>query len=241
MQLPSRSYYHLDEVATTWGVQIRDLLDFAVGGHLQLSILVSAVHVQTENEEPLCLTGLHPVLAQDIILVVTSGAARIRRLAASATGAALRFADDQHAISIALEHLLISRDERVRFEREAGDIGQAQGPSNPLFLIENDFARVTCNGATYELGLAQAAVVRQLYEAAVSGNPWQPGKALLAGAKSKCTKLVDLFKRKVEPDWRNLILSDGRGLYRLNIPAGVALSSNRAYRKIMRLFRRSHV
>jgi hypothetical protein len=65
------------------------------------------------------------------------------------------------------------------------------------------------------LGQFQARVVKILHAAAMSGCPWQHGKAVLADAGSSCTRLSDLFK--TQPEWRKLIQSDRRGRYRLNI------------------------
>jgi hypothetical protein len=237
MQFPARSYYHLDEVAGAWGVQLRDLLDFAVGGHLQLSILVAAVQVQTDGEALMSLTGLQPLLSQDVIEVVISGTARLKRFASGDRRYPLPFAQDEPAIIIGVDHLLVSSREKLRFEQEAGAQGKANGAPVDDFRVEGSFTRVTCAGRIYTFGPAQAAVVRQLYEGATAGTPWRSGKDLLAGADTRVTKLVDLFKRKVDPSWRDLIESDGRGMYRLKVPAGVALSNSRAYRRIRRLFR----
>ncbi len=237
MQFPPRSYYHLDEIAQSWSVQIADLLDFAVAGHLRLAVLVSAVAVEPEEGPPESVSGLQPLLAHDIIPLVTTGTARIRRFGAGRQDTVRRFAEHQQSITLSVDHLVVARDERLRFEMEASGQPQRQSQDFEAFSAQNGFSRVIARGREYHFGPAQAAVVRQLYEAAVAGRPWCSGKDLLAGANTKGTKLVDLFKRKIDPHWRDLIESDGRGGYRLLLPADVALAGNSAYRKIVRMFR----
>ncbi len=57
--------------------------------------------------------------------------------------------------------------------------------------------------------------MRALHAAAQGGSPWQNGKAILSRAGSKSLRMADVFKS--QKDWRNLIRSDLRGGYRLNL------------------------
>lgn len=72
-----------------------------------------------------------------------------------------------------------------------------------------------CNGYRFRLGPIQAQVVRALHEAALRGEAWQSGKAILSSAGSKSLRMADVFKS--QQDWRELIRSDRRGGYRLNV------------------------
>ena len=85
------------------------------------------------------------------------------------------------------------------------------------FVHAPDYSWVMIRGQTLQLGPIQASVVSQLHVAARSPMPWRYGKQLLQDAKSSSLKLSDLFKRQVEPSWRELIKSDGRGRYRLDL------------------------
>ncbi len=73
---------------------------------------------------------------------------------------------------------------------------------------------VTFRGREYAFGAKQALIVRLLYEAAKAGDPWQNGKKLLKDAGSESFHLRSVFSRQAH--WRELIMSDGRGLYRLH-------------------------
>ena len=57
--------------------------------------------------------------------------------------------------------------------------------------------------------------IRALHEAALRGEAWQSGKAILSSAGSKSLRMADVFKS--QQDWRELIRSDRRGGYRLNV------------------------
>lgn len=62
----------------------------------------------------------------------------------------------------------------------------------------------------------QASVVRQLHEAWSAGQHWMSGKQLLTKAGANTLRMRDLFK--THPGWQTLLLSDGRGHYRINLP-----------------------
>ncbi|MBL2590338.1 hypothetical protein ELK52_29445, partial [Klebsiella pneumoniae] len=52
----------------------------------------------------------------------------------------------------------------------------------------------------------------------------------LCSSNAQTLRMVDLLKAK--PNWRTLIVSDGRGYYRLNLPnRPAARLSHRAYRR----------
>jgi hypothetical protein len=63
----------------------------------------------------------------------------------------------------------------------------------------------------------QARIVKVLHQAALTGDHWCVGKAVLRQAGSGCTRLSDAFKS--QSNWRRLIESDGKGRYRLRLPA----------------------
>ena len=74
-------------------------------------------------------------------------------------------------------------------------------------------------GETFSLGAYQAAVVRILHQAALQGNPWCNGVAILAEIECSTLRMSDLFKSK--RGWRTLIESNSRGMYRLAAASGI--------------------
>ena len=81
------------------------------------------------------------------------------------------------------------------------------------FRASTDYSHIRCSGHEFRLGAIQAQVVRILHAAALRGDPWQSGKAVLASAGSRSLKMSDVFKS--QKNWRLLIESDRRGDYRL--------------------------
>ncbi|RYG56113.1 MAG: hypothetical protein EON56_04650 [Alphaproteobacteria bacterium] len=241
MQLPSRRYYYLDEVAAAWNVQIRDLLDFAVGGALRCSTLVNNIRVQRLKEsgaaDEECISGLQGIVAQDLIEVIRTGVTSVRQLR-DQHDRVLAFTSDQVDLDVALEHIMVTREDRARFEAVAGGEAAQQTLAPATFKHRADYYEVTLSGKTYTFGPAQAGVVRKLHEAFLAGEPWCPKGYLTEQTGGQ--RLVDLFKRKKDPSWRDLIVSDGRGRWRLNLDPSEPLASNRAYRRVVRMFRKMH-
>lgn len=63
----------------------------------------------------------------------------------------------------------------------------------------------------------QARIIEQLHDAARSRQPWIHGKTLIYESGSQALRVRDIFKHQRK--WRELIKSDDRGYYRLNIPS----------------------
>jgi hypothetical protein len=121
---------------------------------------------------------------------------------------------DAEPVLVLIGDLLLRRDERDRFEIASG-FAKPVAPARPAtFWHSPDYQQVRCHKDCYTLGLIQAEVVRALHAAALTGAPWQNGKAILSAAGSRSLKMSDVFKSQTR--WRALILSNGRGSYRLN-------------------------
>lgn len=79
-----------------------------------------------------------------------------------------------------------------------------------------DYSEVKLRGELFIFtGDINRAVIRLLHAAAGTSEPWRLGKTLLmeAGSTDLNMRMVNLFGR--HPAWKVLILSDGRGKYRL--------------------------
>ena len=115
--------------------------------------------------------------------------------------------------------MVVTREEKQRFELQhsvSSKSTENQQKENE-FEYNADFTHISCNGYIYTLGMLQANVVKILCEASQTDNPWVYGKVALYDAGSTMSKISALFRNV--PDWRELILSDGRGQYRLNLPS----------------------
>ncbi|WP_367872967.1 hypothetical protein [Luteolibacter sp. Populi] len=135
----------------------------------------------------------------------------------------LRLPEAADDLIVELHDLVILEAERRRFETaypaltgaplsSAGS--QPQPPQAPAPAIDPTFRVVQLDGGReVRFGETQAKVLRLLADAARQGEPWQSGKVLLGGAGSQSLSISNLFKR--HPAWRELIVSNGRGFYRL--------------------------
>jgi hypothetical protein len=72
-------------------------------------------------------------------------------------------------------------------------------------------------GDAFDLSGGLTNLVRLLHEASLTSDPWRNGKKLLEDAGYESLFIGDVFKR--HSDWRELIESNRRGLYRLNLTA----------------------
>ncbi|MEP0313196.1 hypothetical protein [Hyphomonas sp.] len=85
-------------------------------------------------------------------------------------------------------------------------------PAVAAFEHDAGYRKVSRRGERYALGEKQSLIIKRLHEASQTNDPWRDGRSLLDTAGSESTNLMDLFKNK-----RDLIVSDGMGLYRLNL------------------------
>ena len=225
--LIDKEYFTLEEVVEEFAVPWRDITYLAENGHLRLSVLVYTVFVEVGHVEQICadewvhqpdedhwLTGLVDLCDRDAHLILKNGSAEVGHFKA-APNKYCSLADRSRPLIFKTSDLLLRKAERQVLDKlikSSPEIEKVQP-----FAHSDDYGKVTIDGRMFSLGERQAMVVRRLHEAALAGQPWQNGKALLQNARSQSTRLHDLFKSK-GPDWHQLILSDGRGLYRLAIP-----------------------
>jgi hypothetical protein len=83
-----------------------------------------------------------------------------------------------------------------------------------------DFRSCTVHGEEYDFGPAQAAVVRQLWEAHDSGTPAVGQETLLEGAGLDGDRLRDVFRKngQAHPAWGVLVVQGaGKGTFRLDL------------------------
>jgi hypothetical protein len=82
------------------------------------------------------------------------------------------------------------------------------------FMHSADYRHLTWRGQEFTAGAMQSRIIRALHDASKAEMPWVSGKVLMQQAGSISNNLLQLFKVK---HWDELIESDGRGNYRLNV------------------------
>ena len=84
------------------------------------------------------------------------------------------------------------------------------------------YDQVRLGGMTFKLSPNRRQAVRKLHQASKTDDPWVEGKLLVQG------RMVDAFKG-LKPNWRLLIVSDGRGKYRLRERLPISLDPEIAH------------
>lgn len=220
-------YFTLPEILERWSISEDDLIYLAENDRLRLSVRVFGVPIEfgdfeetPEGEhfpvpwERTRFNGLLDLHAQDVFQLFRCGQIHVSSFRTDRAGYAV-VQDGAEPVLVLIGDLLLRRDERDRFEIQSGFSGRSGTGEENTFIASADYQDVRCNGYRFKLGPIQAEVVRALHAAAQTGEPWQNGKAILSMAGSKSLRMADVFKSK--KNWRQLIRSDRKGGYRLNV------------------------
>lgn len=85
------------------------------------------------------------------------------------------------------------------------------------FDHDDGYAHVTLRGVEYTLNPIQAGIVRVLHQSYQRGQVWVRGEAIRNEVKFDGKSLSSAFRYMKNRDWQELIVSDRRGAYRLNL------------------------
>jgi hypothetical protein len=236
VSLIKKEYFRLDEVIDDLGLSGSDVLYLAETGQLRLSVRVFSLMLergiveeidindwQSFPEETAPHSGLLELRERDAHEVLKTGATEVHCFYAP-PGRYLCRPDHASTFAVQTRDLLILYTELQRLKALLGHESAASAaPASPDpctgFVHSPDYRMVQIAGETFSLGAYQAAVVRILHLAALAGNPWCSGVAILAEIECSTLRMSDLFKSK--RGWRRLIESNSRGMYRLAVIAGI--------------------
>ncbi len=220
-----KAYFTLAEVLGRWSLPEADVAYLAENDQLRLSIRILNLPIEfgdfEETDDGRCYSipserssfnGLLDLHVQDVFQLFRIGEVGVTRFRTTKADYACFFGS-RETLTIRKPDLVLSREERDRFEAKSGFRGAAGVKQANAFHASADYHHVRCNGHEFQLGPIQAQVVRILHAATQRGEPWQSGKAVLGEAGSRSLKMSDIFKSK--KDWPLLIESNGRGAYRL--------------------------
>jgi hypothetical protein len=221
-----KAYFSLPEILQRWSITEDDLIYLAENDELRLSIRVFGLPLEFGDfdEEPdgrpfriptdqLIFSGVVDLHACDVFQLFRCGEAYLGEFRSARSDYASLWGEVE-PLYVVIGDLLMRRDERDRYEIATGFSAGAHMEER-TFIASRDYSEVRCNGHRFQLGPIQAAVVRALHRSAQAGQPWQNGKNILSEARSRSLRMSDVFKSK--NNWRDLIRSDRRGNYRINI------------------------
>lgn len=245
---PDKKYERLGYLQKRWQVSQEDIYYAVENGILKTSIWLPLRCVERgvlkdrkfvfENHEFLDgFVGLRP---QDTRAIFSHGRAKLRTFTSiEECTHILRicYEPPQPSLSVSINDLLVLQKDKEAFEAayNLDNLTQPEAPSledkkfimSDIFRASEDYRHVILREKDYYFGDIQAKIIEMLYDAALSRNPWVHGKTLLYESGSTAERIRDIFKKKRKKkdssdedsrDWRDVIVSNERGLYRLNVP-----------------------
>lgn len=224
MRLLTKEFYTLAELQSVWEMADHDVQYLVLTGDLKLTIMVHGVHLTSRlpgwgyryGAIARTYSGILDLKIPDADYVLRHGEVSICKFEMP-NGDKGQLVDVDQKILVRREDLLVTHDQRESSERNILKLhGPAPDPAFSRFEYSWDYRRIEYAGETFTFGPKQARVVELLHRAHMEGDPWRTGLQLLDHAGSSADRLRDLFKS--QSAWTKLIVSDGRGLYRLAIP-----------------------
>ena len=232
--LIEKEYFTLEEVMEELHIPRRDVVYLAENSRLRLSTFVCDLFIscaatgdREDGEwdavpEITRWTGVLDLWDRDALRILKTGTAEVSSFHPM-RDSKLYCSEPTRPVVVSTHDLVIRVEERRRLEAlirkkpEGSNFSDVQ--SVVSFVHAPDYRMVQIAGETFSLGIYQAAIVRLLHKAALTGRPWCNGAELLAEVECSTLRMSDLFKSK--RGWRKLIESNSRGMYRL---AGIARS-----------------
>jgi hypothetical protein len=228
MSLIDKAYFTLEEIEERWRLPHRDVVYLAENGLLKLSVRLFHVHLEWGAFEEMAdggwarvptdqrwFSGLQELSEHDAFRLFRDGEVAVDQFATSEEHHYCHLREPTDTLTIRVCDVVVQRQERDRVEQQHGLAGATKPAVTSIFRQVNEYGEVHVAGRVFNFGQVQSRVVKQLHRAAITGDPWCSGKALLAVAGSSSTRVSDLFKS--QRDWRQLMESDRRGNYRLRL------------------------
>ncbi len=243
-----RIYYSFSEIISRYAISKTGLDNCILHGTLAVHVWIPPISVfklaetVIDNRVLISRTESHwegytAIYAADYRKILHKGSAYIREFPAHDAFESIALKCGADDIEVNYDDLVILAKGKEQLEEYLGlnangectveIIGKAMGPQAPRpSACDVGFRHIKFKGFDFSLGSVQSSVVKQLHKAATAGDPWQNGKKLLQEAGSETFALKDVFTR--QPNWRELIMSDSRGMYRLHedFIAGVVIGAS---------------
>ncbi len=232
MAFPEKAYDRLCNLWKRWGISQEDAYYAVENDLLRICVWLPLRYVERggiknkkfiyeEHEHKEGFVGVRP---EDFHRICSTGCAKLRIFrSVKHENDILRLAYEppQPAIAVRIHDLVVLREDRKAFEQNYHISEQVSTKQNEKiekkeFSASGDYRHIVISGQEFHLGDVQARVVEQLHDATRSRTQWVHGKTLLYAANSRAVRMRDVFKSKHE--WQKIIVSNGRGYYRLNVP-----------------------
>lgn len=247
-----KNYLTVAQLAKEWGVPLEDIRYLGEEGELTIcirrlpikvaieSILEKAPYIDTSQRSKTkkiykTLDAPQPLHPTDVYLLFANRGQKIpiTRFKTSPIMKIVKICQPLD-IEVGFDDMVITAAERKRFEYAHGRRIISPDYPNPLVLLSDDFSHIKLYGKEYHFGEKQAQAVKYLYNQYSAGKAWVHGKLLLTRAGSESFKVANLFNK--HKDWREVIISNTRGFYRINLPFDEAAPDKRSNDLQLELF-----
>lgn len=232
MAFPAKEYNRLQSLQKIWDVSQEDMWYVIESGLLRACIWLPLRFVERgviknrkfifESHE--MTEGFVGVRPEDCRRICSTGRARLRSFTSVGEDGhimRLTYEPPQPSLSVRMHDLVVLEEDRYKFEKSY-DISETNvrelHPDRvpTAFIAAQDYRYVKLNNREYHLGDIQARIVELLYDASQSHKPWVHSKTLLFDSGSNADRIRDAFR--TQKHWEELIISNKRGYYRLNVP-----------------------
>lgn len=210
INLPT-TFMNVEDLAERWQCSVHKIQALAEEKKIQLFVRPIALEIALETYAGHLLPGdvfmqlaNRPLDCKDIYRLFNNKAGKIQ--------ICNKLGNTTLCIEAQFSDIVIPVDVVESFECSYGD----RPVEDLIKILQSDFSYIVLRGREHTFGATQAKVIKRLYLAYMEGNPWQYGKHLLADVGSASERIHNLFRSK--SDWQDVILSDHKGRFRLNLP-----------------------
>lgn len=203
-------YLDIECLADRWKCKIGLIEVLAETGQIKCCIRPAALKAAIESDRP------HTPTDQQIPLQHYLDQEDIYRLFNNRTSpqkidSYRKIIPDAPEIYILFSDLIVYRNTILEYEQR-----HRKYLDTSFEIQANDFTCVIWHGKEIKFGVTQGKIIEILWKAREAGEPWVYGKRLLTAVGSEAERLRGLFRH--HKYWKELILSDYRGKYKLNLP-----------------------
>lgn len=206
MAFPDKMYFSLNEVSKRWNRKIKDVEYCIENGLLNAYIKVCSVKLASLSSKATStdyeFTGCKCLIPEDCHILFRHNKKIINEFLSQDYYNRERLISPEQIIISRID-LMIFRSDLIAFEQKY-NLGFYQDElplwDNALvepatnIAIRNDCDIIYIGKNFYTFGPIQAKIIRELYKAAQTDNPWILGKNLLVDSGARTIHLKDLFK-----------------------------------------------